>query len=138
MYRKLTVLNLLIRVKSYWQMDRANFTIPVMHLFFFQVSGDEPSNDTKTFNIVTKVLSGDPVPSLGPYTKPLSRAIETVRSTIKNYSPYWSCLKYGVKLPHDMTDFKKQMVSKIVDLMQNNTIGELKQQDFEYTFLPNM
>ena len=37
-----------------------------------------------------------------------------------------------------MTDFKKQMVSKIADLMQNNTIGEWKQQDFEYTFLPNM
>ena len=124
MYRELTVLNLLIRVKSYWQMDRANFTIPVMHLFFFQVSEDEPSIDTKTFNIVTKVFLGDPVPSLGPCTKPLLRAIETVRSTIKNYSPYWSCLKYGVKLPHDMTDFKKQMVSKIVDLMQNNTIGE--------------
>ena len=96
-------------------MDRANFTIPVMHLFFFQVSEDEPSIDTKTFNIVTKVLLGDLVPSLGPYTKPLSRAVETVRSTIKNYSPYWSCLKFGVKLPHDMTDFKKQMVSKIAD-----------------------
>ena len=65
--------------------------------------------------MVTKALLGDPMPHLAPYSKPLPSAIETVRDTIRSISPYWSCLKYGVKLPHDMTDLKKHMAMKFVE-----------------------
>ena len=77
-----------------------------------------------SMTMVTKALLGDPMPHLAPYTKPLPSAIETVRDTIRSISPYWSCLKYGVKLPHDMTDLKKQMAMKFVDFIKKSTIGK--------------
>ena len=75
--------------------------------------------------MVTKALLGDPLPNLETYTKPTSSAITTVRNTIKNYAPYWSCLKYGVKLPHDMANFRKKMAIKMADLIQNGILGKL-------------
>ena len=95
------------------------------HLKFQALEGGYNLNSISlSMTMVTKALLGDPMPHLAPYTKPLPSAIETVRDTIRSISPYWSCLKYGVKLPHDMTDLKKQMAIKFVDFIKKSTIGK--------------
>ena len=95
------------------------------HLKFQALEGGYNLNSISlSMTMVTKALLGDPMPHLAPYTKPLPSAIETVRDTIRSISPYWSCLKYGVKLPHDMTDLKKQMAMKFVDFIKKSTIGK--------------
>jgi len=86
-----------------------------------------------SMTMVTKALLGDPMPQLAPYSKPLPSAIETVRDTIRSISPYWSCLKYGVKLPHDMTDLKKQMAMKFVDFIKKSTIDYIPGQFAAFT-----
>lgn len=70
-----------------------------------------------SMTMVTKALLGDPMPKLAPFSKPAASAIDSVRSTMKSLAPYWSCLKYGVRLPHDMTDLKKQMALAVVDFI---------------------
>ena len=50
-----------------------------------------------SMTMVTKALLGDPLPALAPYAKPMTSAIESVRSTMKYLVPYWSCLKFGLK-----------------------------------------
>lgn len=75
-----------------------------------------------SMTMVTKALLGDPLPALAPYAKPMTSAIETVRSTMKYLVPYWSCLKFGLKrLPDDMTDLKQQMVNKVEHFIQENS-----------------
>ena len=75
-----------------------------------------------SMTMVTKALLGDPLPALAPYAKPMTSAIETVRSTMKYLVPYWSCLKFGLKrLPDDMTDLKQQMVDKVEHFIQENS-----------------
>lgn len=76
-----------------------------------------------SMTMVTKALLGDPMPKLAPYAKPAASAIDSVRSTMKSLGPYWSCLKYGVRLPHDMTDLKKQMAEKVVDFISKSAPG---------------
>ena len=79
--------------------------------------------------MVTKALLGDPLPALAPYAKPMTSAIETVRSTMKYLVPYWSCLKFGLKrLPDDMTDLKQQMVNKVEHFIQENSVDYIPSQ----------
>ena len=79
-----------------------------------------------SMTMVTKALLGDPMPHLAPYKKPLESAIKTVSDTMKSIAPYWSCLKYGVKLPQDMNsseiNLKDQMAKKAVDFIKDNFI----------------
>ena len=75
--------------------------------------------------MVTKALLGDPVPQLAPYTQPpIPSAVESVRKTAQSLAPYWDCLKFNAKLPHDMINHKKQMILKMADLFQSTDIEE--------------
>ena len=81
-----------------------------------------------SMTMVTKALLGDPLPRLAPYAKPMTSAIESVRSTMKYLEPYWSCLKFGLKrLPDDMTNLKQQMVNKVEHFIQCS-----ENSDFDY------
>ena len=66
-----------------------------------------------SMTMVTKALLGDPLPALAPYEKPMTSAIESVRSTMKYLVPYWSCLKFGLKRLPGNYFFKIYRVFKI-------------------------
>ena len=82
--------------------------------------------------MVSKALLGDPMPQPAPYSKPAASAIAAVKATIKSHQGFWSCLKYGVKLPDDMSNIKNQMVKKVESFIADNE-GSL---DFDFDYIP--
>ena len=70
--------------------------------------------------MVVKALLGDPLPQLAPYKKPVASAIKAVRDTMKSLEPFWPCLKYGARLPDDITDLRKQMFLKVEQFIKSS------------------
>ena len=85
-----------------------------------------------SMTMVTKALLGDPMPTPAPYTKPAPSAIEAVKNTIRTHKEFWSCLKYGVKLPDDMSNIKNQMMKKVESFIADN-----EEQDFDFDYIPS-
>lgn len=65
----------------------------------------------------TKALLGDPCPELAPFSKPIQSAVESVKATIRSHSEFWSCLKFGARLPDNMNDVKLQMAIKVEEFV---------------------
>merc|ERR1712029_269844 len=87
-----------------------------------------------SMTMVSKALLGDPMPQPAPYSKPAASAIAAVKATIKSHQGFWSCLKYGVKLPDDMNNIKNQMVKKVESFIADNE-GSL---DFDFDYIPEI
>ena len=77
--------------------------------------------------MVTKALLGDPIPKLAPdhFTQaPIPSAVEAIMATMESLAPYWPCLKFGVKLPHETTNLRKQMAFKMAEFIKSTEIDD--------------
>ena len=55
-----------------------------------------------SMTMCAKALVGDPLPPIA-HKNPKSGAKESIKSVIRQQTKYWSCLKFGLALPHQLS-----------------------------------
>lgn len=60
-----------------------------------------------SMTMCAKALAGDPLPSIMPERDPKLSAIQSIRDVIGVHSKFWSCLRFGVKLPDSFEDLRE-------------------------------
>lgn len=72
-----------------------------------------------SMTMCTKALLGDPMPQLAPYSQPIPSALESIKSVVRCQAEFWTCLRFGLKLPDNIIDLREQMEKRVEEYIEN-------------------
>ena len=84
-----------------------------------------------SFALCAKALLGDPLPSPTFEKSVKSSAIQSIRDVIEVHQKFWSCLRFGKRLPDNFPDLKSQLIGS-PKKKEIPGVKDVKDKDAEY------